>query len=124
MKNQTKIILTDAMSLKEVSPGIHNATIRYERIVGPEAIKNYILDRKDQIVSQLKRKGYSYGLKQITGCDFPVVNQSNDAMVDVPYGGVVINVGTSNPTKFDLNDEESWSKGVFDLELRILTISE
>ena len=116
-KNERNFILTDAMSLKEISPAVYDADIKYKRIVGPEAIKAFIEDNKENLSCKIKRKGYAYGLSKLTGYTFETVE---DSMVDVPFGGAVINIGTANSTRVNLNDEENWDQGYLDLELRVM----
>lgn len=119
MEENKVYYLTDAMSLKEVGTGIRDAEIKYTRITDPELIKNYIEEHKELITSRIKREGYSYGLFKITGYEFPV---SEENIIDLPRGGVAINIGLSNPTKADANIKENWDLGLIDLELRIIEI--
>ena len=118
------IYLTDSMSLKVIAAAIHDAELSYRRIVGNESIKKIFDQYKGQIISKIKRKGYAYGISKLTESEFPAVEPGKSTMVDIPYGGIVINVGISNPTQYDIDNLELWDKGLFDLELRILYIKD
>ena len=114
-----KIILTDAMSLKEISPAIARAKLEYIRITGEDAVREFLEKHRENIISKLKRQGFSDGVFKETGIRFPV---SDDSIIDLPYGGIAINTGLAYPVKADLNDKENWEKGLCGLELRAIRV--
>lgn len=114
-----EIILTDAMSLKEISPAIARARLDYIRITGEDAVREFLEKHKANIVSKLKRQGFADGVYKETGLRFPI---SADSIIDLPYGGIAINTGLAYPVKADLNDKENWEKGLCGLELRAIKV--
>lgn len=122
-----KIILTDSNTLKQIRPLV--AETRYRRFSGSE-IKDLItyiesLEKQGvvEIENKIKRDGNSYGLLLATGAWYPAVDAASEAMVDVPYGAIAINISVANSTnKLDINDRENWDKGMFDLEARVMRI--
>lgn len=124
---KTKIIITDSNTFKQIRP--LEAETRYRRFSGKEVkvLMEYIEDLEQQglveIENKIKRDGNAYGLLQATGYNSPVVDMASEAIVDVPYGAISINISVANPTnKLDINDRENWDKGLFDLEARVMRI--
>lgn len=117
--NNKRNFLTDSMSLRVISPAIKKATLVYERLTDEEEIREFLTKRREYLESKLKRQGYSVGLRNITGMNFPV---TDDVIFDVAYGDTSVNVGISNPTRYDIEDQGNWEKGLFVPELRIITI--
>lgn len=124
MKNvekELKYFLTDSYSLKMIAPGIHEASIEYRLIKGTNNIRNFMEEIRDNLTSKIKRPGYAYGLSKLTGYEFSAVETGN-TIIDAPYDSMVINVGLSNPTREDIDNKENWNRGLFELELRVITI--
>lgn len=126
---KTKIIITDSNTIKQIRP--IKAEIQYKRFYAYE-IKDLIayveeLEKNGlaEIENKIKRDGYAYGLLKFTGAWYPAVYTSSEAMVDVPYGAIVINLSVANSiSKMNINDRENWDKGMFDLEARVMRIEE
>ena len=123
----TKIIITDSNTLKQIRPSV--ADIRYRRFSGREVKKlmDYIdvLEQKGlvEVENKIKRGGISYGLYLATGSWYPGVEISSQAIIDVPYETIAVNISVANSThKLDINDRENWDKGMFDLEARVMKI--
>lgn len=114
------VILTDAMSLREVSPAIERARLDYIKVVGEDQVRAFLEKHRENIISKIKRQGYADGIFKQTGLNFPVVD---NPIIDVPYGGMAINVGLAYPSKADFNDQESWEKGLLAMELRAIRVS-
>lgn len=127
---KTKIILTDSNTLKQIRPSV--AKVTYCRLLLGTDIRdlmNYIEDLEKQgkveIENKIKRDGNAYGLLKATGTWYPAVDTASEAMVDVPYGTIAINISVANPTnKLDINDRDNWDKGMFDLEARVMRVEE
>lgn len=122
-----KVIITDSNTFKQIRPLV--AETRYRRFSGTEVkdLMEYIGDLEKQgkaeIENKIKRDGNAYGLFQATGLWYPAVDTASEAMVDVPYGTIAINISVANSTnKLDINDRENWDKGMFDLEARVMRI--
>lgn len=122
-----KIILTDSNTFKQIRPIV--AETRYRRFSGTEVkdLISFIEDLEQrglaEIENKIKRDGNSYGLLQATGAWYPAVDAASEAMVDVPYGAIAINISVANSTnKLDINDRDNWDKGMFDLEARVIRI--
>lgn len=122
MLKELKYFLTDSYSLKTIAPGIQEAIIEYRLIRGTEDIKNFIEEVRDNLTSKIKRPGYAYGLSKLTGYEFSAVELGANTIIDAPYDSMVINVGLSNPTRNDIDNPENWNRGLFELELRVITI--
>lgn len=126
-KEKMKVVLTDSNTLKQIRP--KSARIVYERIIDSEIkdLINYLEDLESKglitIENRIKREGYSYGLYLITNKWYPAVEETSDAIVDIPYGAISINFSVLNPTnKLDINDRNNWDKGYFDLEARVFRV--
>lgn len=123
---KVKIIITDSNTLKQIRP--LESEISYRRFIGKEVqdLINYIKDLEQrglvEIENKIKRDGHSYGLLLSTGVSFPAVDAASEAMVDVPYGAIAINISVANSSKLDVNERENWDKGMFDLEARVMRI--
>lgn len=124
---KTKIILTDSNTFKQIRPLVAEA--KYRRFSGTEVkdLMDYIGVLEEQgkveIENKIKRDGNAYGLLQSTGAWYPAVDMASEALVDVPYGAIAINISVANSiNKLDINDRDNWDKGMFDLEARVMRI--
>lgn len=124
---KTKIILTDSNTFKQIRPSV--AETRYRRFSEAEIkdlmeyIGNLEKEGKVEIENKIKRDGNAYGLYRATGIWYPAVDTASEAIVDIPYGAISINLSVANPTnKLDINDRDNWDKGMFDLEARVMKI--
>lgn len=123
---KTKVILTDSNTFKQIRPSVSET--QYRRFSGAEVkdLINYIEDLEKQglveIENKIKRDGNSYGLLLATEKWYPAVDTTSEAIVDVPYGAIAINISVANSTKLDINDRDNWDKGMFDLEARVIKI--